>query len=665
YTLNASGCNDRRLLVDGLATAGPIFLEAGRHTVEARFAAASPAALPVGVTIAAGGGAQQGIDADVTTHDEIGMAPIVNTGPSMGDQAGGDPVAITGLGFFPASSVVVHWGNTSLSGAQISATPTTISFLTPPGTGLVSVTVETPGGLSRALQFVYDGGPPPPIAFTLSNLATVASPTQAAWGPDLRLYVTGLDGAITAYSFDQDYNVTDTQVITAVQALVHKGILGIAFDPYDNAGNFDVYVGHSKIFAAGGGCNFTPPFNYIGKVSKLSSANNFSTVTPVITGLPTSNHDHAVNGMFFDNAGDLFISVGGNTNAGVEVCNFGGIPESPYAGALLKAEISKGASFDGAIAYATCAQPFGCAGPGTAGTVTDQVQGHTHGVVAGADVSVFAAGFRNSYDVVLTTADRIYSLDNGPDLNLGPGSTGPATDGGSPHPAEADELNHVVAGGYYGHPNRNRARAAGQSKQNVYHGASEAPDPGFTQTMMIFESSTNGIDEYRAQTFGGTMRGQLIVQRWNNETKRVKLSSDGTQVVSATNLNVQLAGLDVTAGTGGVLIGADFSAGKLVLAKPNDGGTGGVAVYDVFPWRAPITGTHKFEIGGAGFGNMANTTVTFDGIQATLTDVSSKRIRGFVPARGSAPSKLVDVVVTVGATSRLLSAAFRYLPAAP
>ncbi|NIS31049.1 MAG: hypothetical protein GWO04_14385, partial [Actinobacteria bacterium] len=194
----------------------------------------------------------------------------------------------------------------------------------------------------------------------------------------------------------------------------------------------------------------------------------------MITGLPTSNHDHAVNGMFFDNAGDLFISMGGNTNAGVEVCNFGGIDESPLSGALLKAETSKGGSFNGTIAYATCGQPFGCAGPGTPGTVADQVDGATHGVVTGVDVSVWASGFRNSYDAWYTTDERVYNLDNGPDVNLGPASTGPTTDGGDPHPAEADELNHVVEGGYYGHPNRNRARAAGESEQNVYHGSSES-----------------------------------------------------------------------------------------------------------------------------------------------------------------------------------------------
>ena len=477
--------------------------------------------------------------------------------------------------------------------------------------------------------------------------------------------MTGLDGGITAYTFDENYAVVGTQKITAFQGLSASDILGIAFDPYDDADDFRIYVGHSSIFAAGGTCNFNPPFHYIGEVSTVSSADDFSTVTPLIRGLPTSNHDHAVNGMFFDNAGDLFISMGGNTNAGIEVCNFGGIDESPLSGALLRAEISKGDAFNGQIEYTQCAQPFGCAGPGTPGAQADQVEGGSHGVVAGVDVAPWASGFRNAYDAIFTTQGRVYTVDNGPDTNLGPASTGPDSQGGTPHPAEADELDLVIEGGYYGHPNRNRARAAGQSEQNVYHGASEPPGPGFEQAMLVVESSTNGIVEYRAQTFGGSMRGQLILQRWNNETKRVQLTADGDAVTDVKTLNVSLGSLDVVTGPGGVLIGADFSANKLVIAKPDDSGAAGVTVYDVFPWRAPIGGSHTFEIGGAGFGSLSDTSVTFDGVTATLTEVSAKRIRGFVPARGSAPEGLVDVVVTVGAESRLLPAAFQYLPAAP
>jgi hypothetical protein len=121
----------------------------------------------------------------------------------------------------------------------------------------------------------------------------------------------------------------------------------------------------------------------------------------------------------------------------------------------------------------------------------------------------------------------------------------------------------------------------------------------------------------------------------------------------------------VVAGPGGVLIGADFSGGKLVIAKPNDAAASGVTVYDIFPWRAPISGGKSFVIGGSGFGTLADTTVTIDGVQATLTSVTPTRIRGVIPPRASVPADLVSVVVSVGAESRLLPSALRYLPAAP
>jgi hypothetical protein len=379
----------------------------------------------------------------------------------------------------------------------------------------------------------------------------------------------------------------------------------------------------------------------------------------VVTGLPTSNHDHVVNGMSFDNAGDLLFAMGGNTNGGVADCSFGGIPESPLSGAILRAELSQGAGFNGTIAHMTCAQPFGCSG-GTPSN--DQVVGDTVGVAAGVDVSVFAPGMRNSFDLVYTTAGRVYNTDNGGDPGLGPTSTGPSTQG--PDPDDIDSVNYVVAGDYYGHPNRNRGRA--DARQNVHYSNAAASVPGvFTQAMFSTPSSTNGIDEYRALTFRGAMRGNLVIQKWNGPTRRVTLSASGTTAQAVTDLNVSLNGLDVTTAPGGVLIGADFTGGKLVLATPSDAAATGLTVYDIFPWRAPTSGGHPFVIGGSGFGTLANTTVTIDGVAASLTSVSGTRIRGTIPPRLSLPSGLVDVVVTVASESRLMPAAFRYLPSTP
>jgi hypothetical protein len=660
YTFAASGGSSTRLFVDGAPGGGPVFLSAGPHALEARFAVDTVGNLPLSVTVASGGGSQQPIDPASLTHDQATMAPVINSGPTSGVAAGGEPVVLTGLGFFPTGQVTVHWGASELGQPTLNVTPTTISFLTPAGQGLVTVRVETPNGLSDALQLSYDAGPPPPITFTLSDLATVPSPTQAVIGPDHRLYVASTDGAIRAYTFNDSYAITATQVITALQnsGSAEKDILGIAFNPFDPPGEVNIYIGHSDVFAKGGGCNFQPPFPYIGRISRISGP-SFSTVVPVVTGLPTSNHDHAVNGMSFDDAGDLLFAMGGNTNAGVADCACGGIPESPLSGAILRAELSQGAGFNGTITHMTCAQPFGCSG-GTASN--DQVVGDTVGVAAGVDVSVFAPGMRNSFDLVYTTAGRVYNTDNGGDPGLGPTSTGASTQG--PDPDDIDSVNYVVAGNYYGHPNRNRGRA--DPRQNVHYSNAAASIPGvFTQAMFSTPSSTNGIVEYRSLAFRGAMRGNLVIQKWNGPTRRVTLSPSGTTAQAVTDLNVSLNSLDVTTAPGGVLIGTDFTGGKLVLATPSDAAATGLTVYDISPWRAPTSGGHPFVIGGSGFGTLANTTVTIDGVAASLTSVSGSRIRGTIPPRLSLPSGLVDVVVTVGSESRLLPAAFRYLPNAP
>jgi len=530
---------------------------------------------------------------------------------------------------------------TTTSTTTSTSTSTTVAG---PTTTLIDVTTTIPA--STTTTTLPD--PMPAIAFELSDLATIASPTQAAWGPDGRLYVASLTGSITAYTFDDDYGIVDTQVITALQSEQYSQILGIAFDPLDGTDDMSIYVGHAKIFAKGGMCNFQPPFDYIGKVSRITGP-DFSVVEPVITNLPTSNHDHAVNGMVFDDAGDLLVLVGGNTNAGVIACPLGGIPESPLSGALLKAELSK-PGFNGAIEYVDAV---------TGLPSTDQVEGHLADYVPGTDVSVFAAGFRNPYDLVYTTEGRIYSTDNGPDTNLGEAATGPDTQ--DPSPAADDELNHVVEGGYYGHPNRNRGQT--DARQNVYYGPTEPELPGvFDQVMAVLPSSTNGIDEYRAQTFAGAMRGNLLVQKWNTRTMRVVPSADGSVAELVEDLPVQLASLDLVTGPGGVLLGIDFSGGKIVIARPVDGSPPATRVYDIFPWRAPVAGGASFVISGTGFGDLGNTTVTIAGATATLTSVSSTRIRGTVPGRLTAPDRLVDVVVTVDGMRTWLPDAFRYLP---
>ena len=182
---------------------------------------------------------------------------------------------------------------------------------------------------------------------------------------------------------------------------------------------------HTASLGRGGGCRAagwesadTPANHHAsnGAVSTLSGP-AFDTVEPLITGLPVSNHDHGVNAIQFDDNGDLYVAVGGNTNAGVEHCNIGGLPESPLSAAILKADVST-FGFNGNITYVET---------DTGTPNNDQVFGDIVDVAPGVDVSPFGLGLRNPFGMVYTTWGDLYATDNGPNIGFGAASTGPNT----------------------------------------------------------------------------------------------------------------------------------------------------------------------------------------------------------------------------------------------
>ncbi len=491
------------------------------------------------------------------------------------------------------------------------------------------------------------------IDFTKKTVAAMSAPTAAAWGPDHRLYVGSYSGEIKAYTFDDNYNVIDTQTITTLKGVSNPNILGIAFNPYDTSDSPTIYVSHNKLYA-NGGSSFpdTELSPYSGHISTLEGP-DFSTVTSLITGLPVSNHDHGVNSMTFDNEGNLYVAVGGNTNAGISAAKIGGIPESPFAAAILKAEITK-PDFNGQVKYelpTDFVPPQGL----TFDPAESQVFGDVAKVVDGVDVSVYASGLRNSFDLVWTTKGLMYATDNGPNGGFGDVSTSDTTQ--KPVKTAPDELNLIVKDAYYGHPNRNRGQE--DPRQNVYYSDKDATIPGiYTAPLTTFAASTNGIDEYRANTFGGQMRGNLITQKWNGESFNVVLSPDGTQVVNQETLDPKSKALDILTGPGGAIVGINLSGDKIDVSTPNDITVSGATAYDIFPWRAPASGGNLFIIGGDEFGDLSNTSVTIGGEVAQLTSVSDNQIMGILPSFDSVSGDLLDISVTSEGQTSLLSDAF-------
>jgi N-acetylneuraminic acid mutarotase/glucose/arabinose dehydrogenase len=645
----ATGGSARRLFIDGALVSGPLSLAAGAHALEARFAVPALASLPLTVTAASGGGAQQPLDAALLTHDETAAPPVLNAvTPLTGAPGGGTAITLEGYGFFPAPSVAVLWGGVTLGPADgLLVTPAAISFPAPPhASGAIDVRVKTPQGTSNARSFTYVEGGPGAVSFVKVAGLGLLNPTAAEWGPDGRLYVATLFGELKAVRFDDAWNVTEVATYAGVSKLPNLHVTGIAIDPWAPASPVTIHVAHALQYADGGNPPVGPS-TYWGQVSVLTGP-GFDDPVPLVTGLPQSNSGHAVNGMQFDANGDLLMDVGSTTNAGVAAPGFGLLPESPLSGATVKAQTSR-PDFDGAVSYVNVVTGLPDA---------DQRHGEQVQLAPGSHVAVHAPGLRNPYDLVVTRAGRLYSTDNGPNLSFGPASTGMTTQ--APDPEEPDELLLVEAGNYYG--SANRSRGAFDPRQAVWRDTLLPSLPEtFTQAIAILPSSSDGILEYTARTFGGQLDGQLVVQKWLGPARRVKLSPDGRSAIEQQVLLPDTGALDLVQGPGGALLAIDFTGNEIEVLVPVEAGSGGVEPLDILPWRAPASGGTPFVIGGRGFGTLGDTVVLVGSQPAALLSVSPTRIRGVLPAQPAIGAALLDVTVFSRSLTGLLPAAFRVL----
>jgi len=651
YEFSVNGSAGDRIEVDASPVTGPVVLSAGQHDLEVRVALLTLADLPVSIDVLVDSVPDPTFDDDLV-HSELGVTPVIHEMPTIGNDIGGNLISISGFGFYPLAGVTVHWGGQDFIDSDFTSySAELIEFLSPPGSGQVNVTVETPGGTSQAHVYTYSPTGPVPIDFIrlVANQVSTPGATTGEWGPDGRFYVGTISGQIKAITYDENYVATNVDTYTGVSNLTNSNVLSIAFSPWDTPSPVKVYVGHGEHFLNGGGA-FSGPSPYTGQVSMLTGP-NFDAPVPIVEKLPTSNHDHAVNGIVFDHNGDLLIAIGGNTNAGVKAPLIGDLPESPLSGAIVRARTSE-PGFDGDLNYRDRI---------TLAIVNDQVFGEDVELLPGTLVDVHAFGLRNPYDLCLTTWGYLYATDNGPNTGFGPASTSATTQ--TSDPAASDELLLVESGNYYGHPNR--CRGVFDPRQNVYRGTSGQSIPGvFTQRISDVASSTNGIVEYRSMSFNEQMRGELLVQKWNFRQRRVKLSADKRTVDEINEVYPQASALDVNVGPGGAIMAINYSGNKVEVMVPNDASVVGLKALDIFPWRAPAGGGQPFVIGGENFGTLGNTTVTIGGISATLNTVTTRRITGVVPVSPT-PTGLVDVVVTVGATPSTIPNAFKFLDPTP
>lgn len=582
--------------------------------------------------------------------------------PQTGNVAGGGIVSISGTGFTAsAAETIVFFGQTPVTGDSKIAVinETTIQVQAPPlSSGTVQVRVATPVGDSNFVTYTYIDGMP--ISFKTGTILSGAyGVTCIATAPNGDLYIGTQTGTIIKLKLDDNYNIvsnTKSYVIANENSPLFRSILGITFDPMDLEGEA-VYVSHSTLFHG----QITDFYN--GKVSRVSGDLNvvedvvsgnilnqtcfisfilvvcltiFRIAFPYfsqVTGLPVSDLDHGVNGLVFDDNGNLYIQVGANTNAGVpgNLSSSGLQEDGVFSGATLMAHLNR-LNFDGDITY-----------------------DENGNQASGWDVEIFASGERNPFDITLHSNGYLYGTDNGPNYEFGKTSVDCKTE--APDPFEKDELNLLEKGGYYGSANRKRGQT--DPRQCKWRSNTSPSDEEYTAPIALLESSTDGIIEFQSDHFFGQLRGNLILGRYKGGLYRAELSSDGRSVLRNPSMFNKNGGLTLTQGPDGTLFVVKNDEGKVIYLSPDESVASlGVDVKSVFPRRGPQEGGSLLTIYGDKLDALGRPTVTVGGKVCPLSGpVSTSKLTCRLPSG----TGTVDIVVSSGEQSDTFERGYRYI----
>ncbi len=493
--------------------------------------------------------------------------------------------------------------------------------------------------------------------------------TSLQFGPDNRLYFTQVNGTIIACDVTRlganNYVASGVETISLVKNIPNydddgtrnftqtsrqaTGILvaGTAASPVIYVTSCDPREG-----AGSGGTDLNLDTNS-GVISRLvrTPAGVWEKVD-IVRGLPRSEENHACNGLTISADGNtLYLAQGGNTNAGGPSNNFAFSCETALAAAVLSIDLvainampvqtdaygqqyiydiptlndpnpARAAASPASADHADLNDPFG----GNDGL--NQAK-----IVPGGPVQVYASGFRNPYDVLISKipgrVGKMYTFDNAANSGWGgypKNEAVPATVtneyvAGEPGTVNNKDGLYLITGpGYYaGHPNPIRANPAGagwlrndEGGAGILFSLNPTVDwppvpvsmadpqqgdfklPGTASGALVVNSaSTTGIAEYSAPNFGGAMTGDLIVTQYSAKTvQRISMNAAGTAVTgSSVILNGDSYGtpLDVTCpgpGAAPALSGTIFvghHSSKITVLEPTDfGSTGGGACSGVF-----------------------------------------------------------------------------------
>jgi len=446
------------------------------------------------------------------------------------------------------------------------------------GTGYKQATATmVHNGNNDNIELTLEGtkttGDLPPIEFSNSMLngAAITRGTSVQFGPDNKLYVTEMNGAIKVFDVTRagkdDYTATLLETITTLQTVPNHNDDGTPVDLGNKrlvtgflvtgtAATPIIYAASSDPRQAAGPSGLDANLDTnSGILHKLTKSGDGWIKQDIVRGLPRSEENHVPNGIV--KRGDkIYLLTGGHTNEGAPSNNFAFTPEYALSAALLEIDL-------GAIGTGTYDLPTlddeDRAGVNDANDPFGGNDGKNQAkLIPNGPVKVYATGYRNAFDLLDASNGKLYTFDNGPNSPWGGipiNCSNQVVEGGGTH---NDQLHVIEAGDYGGHPNPTRG-----SKNNTFNESnpqSPIEGPAFPGdctykpggqgdgSLTVIKGSTNGLVEYTASNFGGQMQGDIIAVSFNKKVTRIELTANGLGVAGQQVLLSKFgsAPLDVT-----------------------------------------------------------------------------------------------------------------------
>jgi N-acetylneuraminic acid mutarotase/glucose/arabinose dehydrogenase len=400
-----------------------------------------------------------------------------------------------------------------------------------------------------------------------AGLSALSKPTAVQFGPDGRLYVGQLNGYLHALTLDANRNVVAVQRIDTIHdspnfdaggtpsTATGRLLLGLEFDPASTPQRPILWAAHSDPrFCFNTPAPSCPVNTDSGVLTRLTgpSFDDPANRTDYVTGLPRSREQHAPNAVHFGPDGWLYLTVGSDTNYGAPSTPFSQLPERYLTAAVLRFNVNgNAAAFPIDVRNVT----------GPSGQLPNAFE-------------LYASGYRNGYDFLWHSNGRLYL--NG---NAGNGSAGttPGPNDGCPNGyafdpgTRSDYLAIVNRGDYGGHPDPVRGECV--LDDGSMYPTPLTPLPNYHPPVLYYSygTSSDGMTEYKAPTFGGQLLHNIISATYagNQSVRRVVLADDGASVKFEENLGIFDQPLDVAVGSEGSIYVAEHGADDIQIMEPD------------------------------------------------------------------------------------------------